>query len=47
MIRNMSLNDAEEISQRVSQLELARDIEFYLRGEQKRFLPDGQPNSPH
>jgi len=40
MVRNMSLEDAEEIARRVSQFELARDIESYLRGELRRFLPD-------
>lgn len=46
LIRNMSLSDAQEIAQRVSQLELARDIESLLRGEVKRFLPDGPPVAP-
>ena len=41
LIRNMSIADAEEIAARVSRLEVARDIEFYLRGELKRFLPNG------
>lgn len=45
MIRNMSLSEAEEIAQRVSELELARDIESLLRGEQKRFLPDNAEKS--
>ncbi|WP_437203159.1 phosphoenolpyruvate--protein phosphotransferase [Planctomicrobium sp. SH664] len=40
LIRNMSLSDAQAIAQRVSQFELARDIESFLRGEEKRFLPD-------
>jgi phosphotransferase system enzyme I (PtsI) len=42
LIRNMNLSDAEEIARHASQLELARDIESYLRGEVRRFLPDGQ-----
>ncbi|WP_437229097.1 phosphoenolpyruvate--protein phosphotransferase [Planctomicrobium sp. SH661] len=45
MIRNMSLADAEEIAHKVSQFELARDIESYLRGELRRFLPEHQLNS--
>ncbi|WP_437184898.1 phosphoenolpyruvate--protein phosphotransferase [Planctomicrobium sp. SH668] len=39
MIRNMDLADAEELARKVSVFELARDIEAYLRGELKRFLP--------
>jgi phosphotransferase system enzyme I (PtsI) len=42
LIRNLTLSDAEEIARHASQLELARDIESYLRGEVRRFLPDGQ-----
>ncbi len=41
VIRNMSISDAEEIAKRVAQMEVARDIESYLRGELKRFLPNG------
>lgn len=40
VIRNMSLADAREITRRVRDLELARDIESLLRGESRRFLPD-------
>jgi phosphoenolpyruvate-protein phosphotransferase len=40
MIRNMSLADAQEVAQKVTQFELARDIESYLRGELRRFLPE-------
>ena len=46
VIRNMSLADAQEIAERVSHLELGRDIESLLRAEQKRFLPDNNPVSP-
>ncbi|HWL10690.1 MAG TPA: phosphoenolpyruvate--protein phosphotransferase [Planctomicrobium sp.] len=42
LIRNMSISDAEEIANRVVQMESARDIESYLRGEVKRFLRGGQ-----
>jgi len=45
MVRNMSLADAEEIARKVSQFELARDIESYLRGELRRFLPENHLNS--
>ena len=40
LIRNLSLEEAQQIADRASQLELARDIESLLRGEQKRFLSD-------
>ncbi|SFJ57849.1 phosphoenolpyruvate--protein phosphotransferase [Planctomicrobium piriforme] len=42
MIRNMTLAEAEDIANRASSMELARDVEFFLRGELRRFLPDGQ-----
>ena len=37
MIRNLTIAEAEEIASHVRQLELARDVESYLRGEVKRF----------
>lgn len=40
MIRNMTITETVEIAQRVYKLDLARDIESFLRAEQKRFLPD-------
>jgi phosphoenolpyruvate-protein phosphotransferase (PTS system enzyme I) len=40
LIRNISIEEAEEIAHRVYELDLARDIESFLRGELKRFVPD-------
>lgn len=40
LIRNMSITQAEEIYSRVREMELARDIAFFLRGEVRQFLPD-------
>lgn len=40
LIRNVSIQECEELAKRVYQLDLARDIENFLRSELKRFLPD-------
>ncbi len=42
LIRNMTIADAEEIAARANEMEVARDIESYLRGELRRFLPNDQ-----
>ncbi|WP_437192380.1 phosphoenolpyruvate--protein phosphotransferase [Planctomicrobium sp. SH527] len=42
LIRNLTIADAEEIAARASEMEVARDIESYLRGELRRFLPNDQ-----
>lgn len=40
LVRNVSIEECEELAQRVYQLDLARDIENFLRTEVRRFLPD-------
>ncbi|MEW4490572.1 phosphoenolpyruvate--protein phosphotransferase [Thalassoglobus sp. JC818] len=40
LVRNLSITECEELAQKCYQLDLARDIETFLRGELKRFLPD-------
>ncbi|MCA9000132.1 MAG: phosphoenolpyruvate--protein phosphotransferase, partial [Planctomycetaceae bacterium] len=40
LVRNISLEEAEELAQRVSELELARDVETLLRGELRHFLEE-------
>ena len=39
VIRHLSVADAQEIFSRVSEFESARDIDFYLKKEIERFLP--------
>lgn len=40
VIRNITIEQAEEIAAHVDKLELARDIESYLRGELNKICPD-------
>jgi len=40
VVRTITVPEAEEIVEHVQKLELARDVESYLRGELKRFCPD-------
>ncbi len=40
LIRNVSISECEEHAKKVYQLDLARDIENFLRGELNRFLPE-------
>ncbi len=40
VIRNISISQAEEIAEHVSQLHLARDVENYLLGELHQICPD-------
>ncbi len=39
IIRNLTIDEAREIAEHVQTLDLARDIETYLRGEIKKFSP--------
>lgn len=43
LVRNLTITDCQELAKRVYELDLARDIENFLRGELRRFLP-AQPN---
>lgn len=40
LIRNVSIEECEAMAQRVYQLDMARDIENFLRGELVRYMPD-------
>jgi phosphotransferase system enzyme I (PtsI) len=40
VIRNLTVPQAEEIAARVEKMDLARDVENYLRGELKKISPD-------
>ncbi len=40
VIRSIDIRQAEEIARHVLSLELARDVENYLRGELKKVSPD-------
>ena len=40
VIRNLSLEQAEEIAKHAMKLEVARDVENYLRGELHKICPD-------
>lgn len=40
LVRNLSIQACEELAARVYKLDLARDIENFLRGELRHFLPD-------
>ncbi len=40
VVRNLSISEAERISQHASSLDLARDVEHYLQGELSRLCPD-------
>ncbi|WP_417850410.1 phosphoenolpyruvate--protein phosphotransferase [Thalassoglobus sp.] len=44
LICNISIEDCQKHAKKVYQLDLARDIENFLRGELKRFLPDSEGN---
>jgi phosphotransferase system enzyme I (PtsI) len=42
LVRNLTIEHAEEIAARVADFEVARDVESYLRGELKKIsLDDG------
>lgn len=40
VVRNLSISEAERISQHACSLDLARDVEHYLQGELSRLCPD-------
>jgi phosphotransferase system enzyme I (PtsI) len=40
VVRNLSITEAERISQHACSLDLARDVEHYLQGELSRLCPD-------
>lgn len=40
VVRNITIPEAEEIATRAMSLDVARDVETFLRGELKRFIPD-------
>ncbi len=40
VVRNLSISEAERISQHACSLDLARDVEHYLQGELSRLAPD-------
>jgi phosphotransferase system enzyme I (PtsI) len=40
LIRSVSIKECEELAERAYQLDMARDIENFLRGELVRFSPD-------
>lgn len=40
VIRSLTIPDAERVAQDALQMETARDVETYLRGQLRRFLPD-------
>ncbi|QDT34047.1 phosphoenolpyruvate--protein phosphotransferase [Thalassoglobus polymorphus] len=42
LICNISIEDCQKHAKKVYQLDLARDIENFLRGELKRFLPESE-----
>ncbi len=44
LIRKVSIEECKELAKRVYELDLARDIENFLRAELKRFLPEENEN---
>ncbi|HET6422690.1 MAG TPA: putative PEP-binding protein, partial [Planctomycetaceae bacterium] len=40
IIRNLTLTKAERIASRAESMEVARDVESYLRGELKKICPE-------
>ena len=45
LVRHVSIAECEELAQSVYQLDLARDIEAFLRGELKKWLPENDLTS--
>ena len=46
VVRNFSVDDAEQISKHALSLDVARDVENYLRTEINRLCPDRISGSP-
>ncbi len=46
VVRNFSINDAEQIAKHALSLDVARDVEHFLRNELNRFCPDRLSDAP-